>query len=255
MLARAKVAAVVAPFLTAKAPTLAAQIAAARDALTKMSTSEARDIAEQILAELDLGDWSALVPEIESLLLAVTEDGISAGFGQIGLLASDALTEQVNAQAVAFARDRAAELVGMRYNEAGELIANPRAEWAITDSTRAMLRIDVTTAVEEGTSTADVAAQLQDAYAFSSERADTIARTELARADVAGNMMSYRDSGVVEGKQWVLGSEHEDEDECDDAAAMGVVDLDDDFGGIGDPPAHPRCVCDVVPVMAAAGDA
>jgi hypothetical protein len=113
-----------------------------------------------------------------------------------------------------------------------------------------MLRAAVADAIEEGTSTADLAAALEESYAFSEDRAETIARTELARADVEGNLTAYRDSGVVEGKEWILGSEHGDADECDEAAAMGVVPIDDDFGGIGDPPAHPNCACDVLPVLA-----
>lgn len=229
---------------------MAGQITARRDAVTKMAEPEARAIAEEVLSGLDLGAWASLVPEIQELLLAIAEDGIRVAFGQIGFAPTADITEQVSAEALDWARTRAAELVGMRYTEDGDLLENPDARWAITDSTREMLRGDVTTAIEEGTSTADLAAQLLDSYAFGEDRASTIARTELAHADVEGNMISYRDSGVVDGKMWLLGSEHEDEDECDDAAAMGVVDLDDDFGGIGDPPAHPRCVCDVIPVLA-----
>jgi hypothetical protein len=108
---------------------------------------------------------------------------------------------------------------------------------------------DITDAIEEGTSTDDLADQLEENYAFSEARAETIARTEVATADVEGNLQAYRDSGVVEGKEWILGSEHPDIGcECEDAADMGVVPLDDDFGGIGDPPAHPNCECDMLPV-------
>ena len=216
-----------------------------------MSEREARDLAEEILAQLDLGDWSSLVPEVQSLLLSIAEDGVRAGFGQIGVIPSREITTLVNDHAIAWAQDRAAELVGMRVTESGELVENPNAEWTITDSTREMLRSDVTQAIEDGTSSAALGDQLEASYAFSAARAETIARTELAHADVEGNMMAYRDSGMVSGKEWLLSSEHEEQDECDEAEAMGVVDLDDDFGGIGDPPAHPRCACDVVPVLAA----
>jgi len=176
---------------------------------------------------------------------------VRAAFAQIGLTdpATD-ITDQVNERAVAWARERAAELVGMRRLEDGTLVPNPNAEWTIAENTREMLRGTVVDAIEQGTSTADLAAQLTESYAFGDARAEAIARTELARADVAGNMEAYRGSGMVSGKQWVLGSEHGEPDECDDAAALGVVALDDDFGGIGDPPAHPNCVCDVLPVLA-----
>lgn len=235
---------------------IAEQITTLRDELTKLtkltkvSTDEARAIAEQVLAKLKLDAWATLVPEVQELLLAITEDGIRVAFGQLGVAPSIEITEQVNLRAVEWATARAAELVGMRVNAAGEFVVNPNAQWTITDGTRALLRGDVVRAIEEGTSTATLAGQLEESYAFSADRAETIARTELAHADVAGNLITYRDSGVVEGKEWVLGSEHDDDDECDDAAAMGVVPLDDDFGGIGDPPAHPKCVCDILPVLA-----
>jgi hypothetical protein len=220
-----------------------------------MTAAEAKSVTDELLAQLHLGDWSSLVPELQALLLAVSEDGIRVAFHQLGMVPTADLTEQVNEKAVEWARDRAAELVGMRYNDAGALVENPNAAWTITEATREQLRGDVERAIEDGTSTDELAAQLQTSYAFSEDRADTIARTELAAADVEGNLIAYRDSGVVGGKIWVLGSEHDDNSECEcgDAADMGVVDLDDDFGGIGDPPAHPNCVCDVLPVLDEAG--
>lgn len=216
-----------------------------------MSASEAKALAAQILADLELSDFEQLIPEVQSLLLDVSEDGIRAAFGQLGVTPTQDMLDQVNEQAVAWAKDRAAELVGMRYDAEGALVENPDALYAITESTRDMLRADVVRAIEEGLSTAELAEALEAQYAFSEDRAETIARTETARADVEGNLMTYRDSGVVGGKIWVLGSEHEDIGcECEDAAALGVVELDDDFGGVGDPPAHPNCVCDVLPVLA-----
>jgi hypothetical protein len=236
---------------------LAAEVArlvdAAREAAMKAAPKLPDDldiqaIVDAILDEVDLRGLTILADDAETILATIVKDGGAAGLEQLEAGAGVDV-EQINDAAVEWARDRAAELVGMRRTADDELVANPDAIWAITDSTREMLRGDVTRAIEEGTSTTDFAAALEESYAFSAERAETIARTEIARADVAGNMIAYRESGVVIGKAWLLGSEHDDDDECDDAAAMGVVDLDDDFGGIGDPPAHPNCVCDVAPVV------
>lgn len=235
-----------APFLAKQARAIAAQITDA------IATTEKADVdpkrVQRVLDALDFSDWSSVAEGAGQVLAAMAQDGGSAGLFQIGV-SDEGITDQVNAQAVAWATDRGAELVGMRYTDAGELEPNPDAEWAITDSTREMLRSDVETVIEEGLSTDDLASALEARYAFSPERADTIARTEIARADVAGNLVAYRESGVVEGKEWALASEHDGEDECDEAAALGVVPLDDDFGGIGDPPAHPNCECDILPVV------
>lgn len=218
-----------------------------RARITKAADPEDVDA---ILDALDFSAWGALAADVEPLLVKIAEDGVAVAFKQIGFSPSADILAQANAKAIEWAKDRAAELVGKKILVDGSVVDNPNAVWAITESTREQLRSFVVSALEEGTSTADLATQLEDSYAFSEDRAETIARTELAHADVAGNMQAYRDSGVVDGKEWVLGSEHGDPDECDDAAAMGVVPLDDDFGGIGDPPAHPKCVCDVLPVLA-----
>lgn len=192
-----------------------------------------------MLEQINFDDWAKLEPSAEKILLRISMNGGAEALSQIGVDDS-AITDQVNESAAAWSHDRAAELVGKKWVD-GELIDNPSAEWAITESTREMLRADVATAIEEGLSTDQLADELAASYGFSDSRAEMIARTEIADADVQGNLAAYRESGVVEGKEWILASEHNEPDECDDAADMGVVPLDDDFGGVGDPPAHPNC--------------
>jgi len=242
---------ILAPFFAAQAKKIAKQITGLIADTAKADVDP--DQVQRILDALDFSGWTSIADATAGVLAAMAQDGGSAGLFQIGVSSSD-ITDQVNAIALAWAKDRSAEMVGMKYDDSGDLVPNPNAEWAITDSTRDMLRSDVGTAIDEGLSTSDLADALQARYAFSPERADTIARTEIAKADVQGNLIAYKESGVVTGKEVVLGSEHEDTDECDEAADMGVVPLDSDFGGFGDPPFHPNCVCDVLPVLSADGD-
>lgn len=240
-------------------PIVARALTAAVDAATKLAKTETDDGPDavdpeevaRILASLGL-DWSSLAADVQSELQAIAADGGTEALAQlvaVGVSEDAVSVDQVNAAAVVYARDRSAELVGMRVAADGTLVENPNAEWAITDSTRSMLNTDVVSAIEEGWSTDELAGVLADSYAFSDDRAETIARTEIATADVQGNLAIYEASGVVEGKEWLLGSEHDDADECDEAAAMGVQPFDSDWGGIGDPPAHPKCVCDIAPVV------
>jgi hypothetical protein len=235
-------------FLENQPAKIAAQITEAIGNAEKADKPKKKAV-DRILSAVDLSDWVEIVPDAERIIVHVAQDGGGEALSQVGVN-DGGITEQVNEDALDWAHARAAELVGMEYDEDGNLVPNADAEWAITDSTREMLRSDVETAMEDGMSTDDLAQALSGRYAFSGARAETIARTELARADVQGNMIAYKQSGVVSGKEWLLGSEHVDSDECDDAEAMGVVPLDSDFGGIGDPPAHPNCVCDVAPVLA-----
>ena len=143
---------------------------------------------------------------------------------------------------------RAAELVGKKYDDDGDLVDNPDAKYAITDGTRNLVAGDIDTAMKEGWTTDQLADALEENYAFSEGRAETIARTEIARADMQGSMKTYRESKVVTGKQWLLA-----EDPCDicqDNADDGIIDLDDDFtSGDDAAPAHPNCECDVTPIV------
>jgi hypothetical protein len=225
-------------------------IAARKDVLGKADDGLDRADVDAILDAIDFSGWDDLRDQLEALLIGVTQDGIGVAFQQIGFDAPQDIVDQVNESAADWARARAADMVGMTYDADGNLVPNPNPGMAITEGTRTLLRGDVERSIEEGWSVDEFADVLSENYAFSDTRAETIAHFEIAQADVEGNLVAYRDSGEVSGKEWVLGSEHDDDDECDDAAAMGVVPLDDDFGGIGDPPAHPRCVCDILPVLA-----
>jgi hypothetical protein len=58
-----------------------------------------------------------------------------------------AVPNRITTKAVDFAASRAAELVGRKYNEAGELVENPNAQWAINDTTRDWLKGEIRDAV------------------------------------------------------------------------------------------------------------
>jgi hypothetical protein len=227
-------------------PKLAHQISA----LVRRTGKSDDDRVEQIMGELDFDGWVTLVVDGQKILTHIVVDGSRQGVIQVDGNFTPAMLDQVNEAATDWASDRAAELVGMKYEADGTLAANPDAEMAITDSTRELLRADIAAAIDEGLSTTQLADRLEESYAFSSDRAETIARTEIADADIQGSLIGYAESGVVDGKELILSDSHSDPDECDDAAEMGVVPLDDDFGGLGDPPYHPNCECDVLPVLA-----
>lgn len=144
---------------------------------------------------------------------------------------------QVNEAAVEYARQRSAEMVGMRWVD-GQLVPNPNAVWRIDESTREMLRADVTRALQEGWSNDRLAQALERTYAFSEARAETVARTETARADVEGTLEGYEALGV-ERKQWLTAPMC-----CDACADLDgkTTGLKGTFpGGVHAPPLHPNC--------------
>ena len=196
----------------------------------KKTDADIQDQVNKILQELDLTGWGAFVDVSDEVLAGVTKDGVYQALLQVGLN-GEALTASMSSGAVDYAKNRAAELVTQ-----------------ISESTRDMLRSDITNAIEEGWSTNKLADVIDKNYAFSDARAEMIARTEIGNADVAGNMVTYRESGVVTGKSWVRGSEGEDCEDCDMNVADGVIGLDETFSSGDDSPlAHPNCECDLMP--------
>ena len=221
-----------------------------RQLLRKDATTDAQIAA--ILAAIELDGFAtdfidAIRPELEA---AFTAGGIS-GAGLIGFADDKSIVEQIPVEALAWAKDRAAELVGMSYDKATDsYVVNPDSTMSIDDATRSGLRGNVATALAEGWSADDLATAISDNYEFSDARAETIARTELAFAHVQGNLATWDNSGVVGGKRWILADTHPGPDECDDFADEDAIELSAQFGGeIDGPPAHPNCLCALEPIL------
>jgi SPP1 gp7 family putative phage head morphogenesis protein len=254
----------VARFLRTEAPVIAKQIAAARAKFNKAKLDQdEQDALERVLAEIDFSGWTVLVGDVEPLMEEIVKDGSYAALAELrfDLSGNAGVSEVVNADAEAYATERAAELVGMRYDELGRLVENPDAEWAITESTRAGLRQYVSDAISGGWSNDKLAAQIEDSYAFSHERAALVARTETNMASNAGALNGYVASGVVDGKQWLTAEDDLVSEDCQENGAAGpngdgVLPLDEDYpSGDDAPPAHPNCRCTLAPYIASAEEA
>lgn len=200
----------------------------------------------------DLSILKNLQNDFEDSFNSVVIDGVDVAFIQINYENDPdtaASIDQANEKAIEYARSRAAEMVGKRVLEDGTLTDNPNANWSITESTRDRIRDLVTKAEQEGWSNAQLADQIDENGALGAARAEMIARTETRIADTAGNMIAYRESGVVEMKAWILGEEACDE--CQGNADEGEIGIDESFSDGSDcAPAHPNCACDTVPRIA-----
>ena len=139
-------------------------------------------------------------------------------------------------------------MVGKRWTADGELIDNPDAKWAIDESTRTMLRNTIAQGLEDNLSVPQLADRIKADYAFSEERAELVAHTEVARASVQGSLagaLEAQDAGVVLQKLW-LGGQSPCEEICQPNIDQGAIDLADDFeSGDDGPPGHPGCYCSV----------
>lgn len=188
-------------------------------------------------------DWASVVEAVRGPLESVARDGAEQALKAIGVEDEDILNQTFD-EAVAWAKARAAELVGKSWNDEGELVDNPDADMAITDSLRDDLREAVSDAIEAGDSAADLGERIEGMANFSPDRAEMISQTEIQRAHNASHLLAFKASGVVDQKEWSVSGEDSVCDECQDNADQGPIDLDDDFeSGDDAPPAHPGCLC------------
>jgi len=198
--------------------------------------------AQAVLDAVDLRGFDVVVDPTEALLQRVVAEAGKAQLADLGVGTPDAF-RQVNSDAVAYARARAAELVGRKRDEDGQLVDNPRAEFAITDGTREYLRSTVETAIEEGWSSEQLAEAMEENTAFSPMRARLIARTEVGSAYGQGQLVGAQ-AADMGSKKWLASP-----GSCSDCLAneaQGWIDIDDDFqSGDAAPLAHPACTCDV----------
>ncbi|MGF3025559.1 phage portal protein [Methylobacterium aquaticum] len=212
---------------------------------------QARRDADEFLDRLDFSDLEAVAPGVAEDLSRVATDTVRRTMAQVGADSLDTLVDQVNAGAVAQARARAAQLVGMRWDEDGTLVEARRASYRIDDTTRAMLRETIASGLERNIGSDAIADEIEGAYAFSAERALTIAETEVAAVNGQASLESYhaaREAGVGVRKQWWAAPGCCAV--CEANAEAGAIDLDEPFpSGDDTTPAHPKCRCVVGPVV------
>lgn len=185
-------------------------------------------------------------------LEAIMKDGAQKALASLGV-SDENITDLVFRQSADYASMRAAEMVGMKYNDDGDLVPNPDAEFAISETTRDDIRAAVEQAIEEGTPAGELGDVISSLGSFSEARAQMIARTELITANNKGHMASFKASGVVNYKAWSTAGDNDvDEEICQANEDDGPIGLDEDFqSGDSEPPGHPNCRCTLVAVVGA----
>lgn len=207
---------------------VAAQVTAGMGKLAKADENDLEAKVEEILESLGFKDEEVLKAGVATVLVEIYEDGGKAALEELGKdVISEKLLEQIHEKAAAWADEHAAALVTQ-----------------IDEATRDFLRADVVEAINGGYSTSQLADLLADSYAFSDARAECIARTETAKAQIEGTREAWRESGLVEASKFLAAPDCCDE--CQDVAEAEVA-LDAEEGEL--PPLHPNCRCNVVAVM------
>jgi SPP1 gp7 family putative phage head morphogenesis protein len=177
---------------------------------------------------LRLIDWAAISDDIREELETAAEAGVTDAFIQLDVQDTK-LVGQANIAARDYAKERAAELVGS-------------GDQSIAESTRSDLRDLLTASFEENTTAEDLIQSIQDSGLFSEARAKMIARTEVNRAEIGGNLAAYDEMGV-ELVDWVNGEAACDE--CQGYEDGGPYTLEEANALLDE--THPNCRCGIVP--------
>lgn len=137
---------------------------------------------------------------------------------------------------------------------------------SFSDTTYDTVRASLAEGLAAGESEADLIKRVTSTYsALEKSQAQRIARTETSRAANFANVDAYKQSGVVEAKQWVtvgdpcefcleqegtiidLDDNYFDKGDKVDGADGGTLNLD--YSDVGEPPLHVNCRCTTVPVL------
>jgi len=217
--------------------------------LQKSIESDAAEFADAVLAALQ-EDWAALPVEARAAIETAGLSGVGNGLLQIEI-SSAGLIASANEGARQYATDRAAELIGKKYDAEGNLIDNPDARWAISNTTRDRIREIVSESFEQETPMSEIRDAIQEALAeeatgngiFSEARAKMIARNEVMMAQAGANFDVWKKSGVVKSIRWISSNDEKVCLVCQDNDEV-VVEIGKPFPS-GDlyPGAHVNCRC------------
>jgi len=118
------------------------------------------------------------------------------------------------------------------------------------------IRTILETGLEAQTPFSKIITEIKQAGAFSRQRAQTIAVTEVGNAysqGLLGQGKELQDEGLDMEKSWL--AEDEPCDICAGNADEGWIDIDDDFSSGDDAPlAHPNCLCALLMRRAGSGE-
>lgn len=236
-----------AAFLSTMGDDCAARVKLAARKKKASKAADPKDALRRMLEAALAFEWEQAAIDSQPFLYEAALAGAMNGLAQLRV--TDAAAVRVSQDlARAWSQERAAEMIGMKWVN-GELVANPNAKWAISDTTRTQIRELIEDAFAKETPIAELVEEIQEAGAFSLQRAKMIAKTEVTRAQARGNLDSWKQTGVVRTAKWVTSSIHRCCDECDDNAAVGPIPIGDRFpSGATEPGAHPNCNCMLIAV-------
>lgn len=224
-------------------PQITAQVSAMLEGSADMTP-------DQIAAAVDVSSLQTAIDEVTSILSSAGTASAAEAIKPISAYLATGIVDQVNDGAVAYAKDRAAEMVGKRLTSDGALVENPNPVYAITDSTRDMIARVITEGLADNIGNQAIIDKIET-LGFSSARAELISFTEIGNANSNAALEALdgaSDSGLTVTKAWLTaGDDRVDEDICEANEDEGEIPVDQAFqSGHMAPLGHPRCRCSLV---------
>ena len=129
---------------------------------------------------------------------------------------------------------------------AAEMLSSDGKTGDLVEATRNMVRQTVASALEDHATNDDLVKALTDAYAFSEQRAELIARTEVHNALGNGALEGAKAVGM-QSKSWLLSNDEGICPQCQANADQKWIPINKPFvSGAMAPGQHPNCRCDAV---------
>jgi hypothetical protein len=188
-------------------------------------------------------EWVALIDVFETDLLASAQAGAFEGLAQLGI--SDTTIEnEVIAKVQEYAKDRAAEMIGMRF--IGEkLVEDSSAKFVIAETTKNDLEDVIEQVFDKNETIEQMRERIISAATFSDVRSQFIAKNEDNMAHVFGHLTAWRESNSIKLVNIVLSDLHAIYDECDELVAGNPYPIH----SVPLIPSHPNCVCSISAVQ------
>jgi phage portal protein BeeE len=200
-------------------------------------------IADSYVTALDVSGLSLAWDDYSDTLIATATDGSKHEVARLLVTEPDIAETMPEIVAQIFG-GKDPDAIKWATEHAAEMLTSDGTGGLLSDATRDMVRQTIVTLLQDPKSDIkDIASALQDAYAFSDERATLIAATELHNAQEQGAYAGAVQVGML-AKIWILSNAERVCDICNGNADQKWIAIDQPFQS-GDlaPLAHPRCRC------------
>jgi SPP1 gp7 family putative phage head morphogenesis protein len=195
----------------------------------RKNKSITKDVSDALNVPKSKNELEALIEVALPRITEIVKINGTAAFAELGIEGSFDVT---NPEVIKFIKKRAGLLIK-----------------SIGDTTLEKLKKTLAAGVDIGESIPNLADRISEVFTEAKGyRSELIARTETITASNEGSLEAYKQSGVVEKKQWLATM---DDRVRDEHAAMNneKVKLNEPFSNGEMAPSSPNCRCTILPVI------